>query len=59
VLAVAGDEDKVTPVAGLRQIADGVADGRLVVIPKAGHLSNLEDATSFNAALMSFLQAEP
>jgi len=56
VLAIAGDEDKVTPVAGARQIAEGVADGRLVVIPKAGHLSNLEDSPAFNGALLSFLQ---
>jgi pimeloyl-ACP methyl ester carboxylesterase len=56
VLAIAGEEDQVTPVAGARQIADGVPDGRLVVIPEAGHLSNLEDAESFNRALVSFLQ---
>jgi 3-oxoadipate enol-lactonase len=56
VLAIAGDEDQITPVAGARQIADGVADGRLVVIPKAGHLSNLEDEQAFNGALLSFLQ---
>jgi 3-oxoadipate enol-lactonase len=55
VLAIAGDEDQVTPVAAARQIADGVAEGRLVVIPKAGHLSNLEDVKSFNGALTSFL----
>lgn len=58
VLAIAGDEDQVTPVAGARQIADGVADGRLVVIPKAGHLSNLEDVQSFNEAVTSFLERD-
>jgi 3-oxoadipate enol-lactonase len=56
VLAIVGEEDEVTPVSGARQIADGVADGRLIVIPEAGHLSNLEDASSFNRALTSFLQ---
>jgi 3-oxoadipate enol-lactonase len=56
VLAIVGDEDRVTPVAGARQIADGVPDGRLVVIPRAGHLSNLEDAPAFNEALLAFLQ---
>ena len=56
VLAIVGDEDQITPVAGASQIADGVADGRLVVIPRAGHLSNLEDAPAFNRALSSFLQ---
>jgi pimeloyl-ACP methyl ester carboxylesterase len=57
VLSIAGDEDEVTPVAGARQIADGVPDGRLVVIRRAGHLSNLEDAPAFNEALLSFLLA--
>ncbi len=56
VLAIAGDEDRVTPVAGAQQIAAGVADGRLVVLRKAGHLSNLEDPVAFNEALLSFLQ---
>ncbi len=58
VLAIAGDEDGVTPVAGARQIADGVQDGRLVVIPNAGHLSNLEDVQSFNRALLPFVQSQ-
>ncbi|MEX2048116.1 MAG: alpha/beta hydrolase [Gemmatimonadota bacterium] len=56
VLAIAGEEDQVTPVEGARQIAEGVVDGRLVVIPKAGHLSSLEDASAFNSALLSFLE---
>ena len=42
VLAVAGSEDEVTPVAGLRQIADGVPDGRLVVLDGVAHLAPAE-----------------
>lgn len=56
VLAIVGAEDQVTPEAGARQIADGVPNGRLVVIPKAGHLSNLEDPRAFNQALADFLR---
>jgi 3-oxoadipate enol-lactonase len=55
VLAIAGEEDTLTPTAGARQIAEGVPNGRLVVIPRAGHLSNLEDPGAFNDALSSFL----
>ncbi|GMV05942.1 MAG: alpha/beta hydrolase [Gemmatimonadota bacterium] len=55
VLALAGDEDTLTPVAEARRIAEGVADGRLVVLPGAGHLSNLETPDAFNEALLSFL----
>lgn len=55
VLALVGEEDTLTPVAEARKIAEGVPDGRLVVIPGAGHLSNLESPEAFNEALTSFL----
>lgn len=55
VLAVAGDEDTLTPVAEARRIAEGVSDGRLVVLPGAGHLANLETPGAFNEALSDFL----
>jgi pimeloyl-ACP methyl ester carboxylesterase len=55
VLVIVGEEDTLTPVGESRKIAEGVNDGRLVVIPGAGHLSNLEDPDSFNEALKSFL----
>lgn len=57
VLALAGEEDGITPVTEARRIAEGVPTGRLAVIPRAGHLSSLEDPASFNNALKSFLDA--
>ncbi len=42
VLAVAGAEDEVTPTAGLREIADGVRDGRLVELDDVAHLAPAE-----------------
>lgn len=42
VLAVAGAEDPATPPACLREIAEGVPDGRLLVIEGAAHLSCAE-----------------
>lgn len=42
VLAVAGSEDQPTPVAGLRLVADGVKDGRLVVLDRVAHLAPIE-----------------
>lgn len=56
VLALVGEEDTLTPPAEARKIAEGVPDGRLVVIPGAGHLSNLESPEAFNEALLSFLE---
>jgi 3-oxoadipate enol-lactonase/4-carboxymuconolactone decarboxylase len=42
VLAVAGALDQVTPPADLAQLADGVADGRLVVLDDVAHLAPAE-----------------
>lgn len=42
VLAVAGASDVPTPPDGLRRIADGVRDGRLVVLDRVGHLAPAE-----------------
>jgi pimeloyl-ACP methyl ester carboxylesterase len=36
-----------------------VPGSRLEVIPKAGHLSNLEAPVAYNAALRSFLDGLP
>jgi 3-oxoadipate enol-lactonase / 4-carboxymuconolactone decarboxylase len=42
VLAIAGAEDVPTPPDGLRSIASGVKDGRLVVLGGVGHLAPAE-----------------
>jgi 3-oxoadipate enol-lactonase/4-carboxymuconolactone decarboxylase len=42
VLAVAGEADQPTPVESLRAIADGVVDGRLVVLDGVAHLAPAE-----------------
>jgi pimeloyl-ACP methyl ester carboxylesterase len=55
VLALVGEEDELTPPSDARRIADGVPQGRLTVIPKAGHLANLEAPGFFEEALRGFL----
>ena len=52
VLAIAGQQDSAHETT--RAIAEGVRDGRFVSIPRAGHLSNLEQPEKFNAALREF-----
>jgi pimeloyl-ACP methyl ester carboxylesterase len=54
-LIVAGDEDIVTPKALAEEMQSAVAGSTLAIIAGAGHLSNLEDPTAFNAALAQFL----
>jgi len=55
VLVLVGEEDTLTPAAEARKIAEGVPNGRLVLLPDVGHLSNLEGPESFNGALRAFL----
>ncbi len=42
VLAIAGAHDVPTPPASLQEIADGVSDGRFVVLPDTAHLPPAE-----------------
>jgi 3-oxoadipate enol-lactonase len=55
-LIIVGEEDVVTP----RPLAEGmhraIAGSELVGIAEAGHLANLEQPDSFNAALAGFLE---
>ncbi|WP_333486042.1 alpha/beta fold hydrolase [Rothia kristinae] len=54
VLAVAGAEDPATPPACLREIAEGVPDGRLLVIEGAAHLACAEKPREVAEALSGF-----
>lgn len=58
-LIVVGEEDAATPPDGAKRTADRIAGARLVVIPGAGHLSNLEAPAEFTAALRDFLAGLP
>jgi 3-oxoadipate enol-lactonase len=57
VLAVAGDRDQPFMVEGARVLADGVAYGRLVVMPGLTHLPSLEAPEAFDRILLDFLDA--
>ena len=54
-LVVVGEEDVLTPQADAQFLAGGIAGSELVVLPHAGHLSNLETPDVFSAALAQFL----
>jgi 3-oxoadipate enol-lactonase len=54
-LVIVGDEDGVTPPEASRKMHEHVGGSSLVVIPEAGHLSNLEAPAEFNEALAPFL----
>lgn len=54
-LMIVGEEDTVTPRATAEEMHRGIAGSELVAIPAAGHLTNLEQPTAFDAALARFL----
>jgi len=56
-VVLAGDHDSVTPPADAQAMADSIPNAKLVQIPQAGHLSNLENPKAFDAALRTFLEA--
>lgn len=54
-LIIVGENDGVTPPDASRKMHEHIAGSRLVVIPEAGHLSNIEAPEAFNGALAEFL----
>jgi len=55
VLVVAGDDDQITPAAGMEEMARAIPGAQFTVIPGSGHLSPLEQPQAVNAALNAFL----
>lgn len=58
-LAIVGEEDRLSPPSEVESMIAAIPNGRLVRIPGAGHLSNLEQPEAFNAALLAFLDQLP
>ena len=54
-LVVVGDEDSLSPVEAAQAMADALPQGRLAVVPGAGHLSAVEDPQAFGSAVTGFL----
>jgi len=54
-LVLVGEEDTLTPPDAAREMAAGIRGARLVTIPAAGHLANLEVPEMFNASLLDFV----
>jgi pimeloyl-ACP methyl ester carboxylesterase len=56
-LVMVGTEDGITPLADAEAMQAGIARSRLVLLPQAGHLSNLETPDAFSRAVADFLQS--
>jgi pimeloyl-ACP methyl ester carboxylesterase len=58
-LVLVGEQDGITPPDKAKVLADSIPNARLVSIPDAGHLANLENESAFNAAVREFLGSTP
>lgn len=54
-LILVGEEDTLTPPEFSRKMHEHIGGSRLVVIPEAGHISNMETPDAFSGALAEFL----
>jgi 3-oxoadipate enol-lactonase len=54
-LVVAGEEDAIIQCEDSRELADSIPGSHFMQIPQSGHLSNLENPSEFNRALLGFL----
>jgi len=56
-LLLVGDQDPVTPLSWQQQIAAGISDSRIRIIPNTAHMTMLESPAAFNTAVLEFLAA--
>ena len=56
-LVICGEDDPGTPPAMAREIHENLPGSKLVLIPQAAHLSNIEQPAAFNRALAEFLSS--
>lgn len=54
-LIIAGEEDTIIPRTDAGAMHEGIGQSQLVVLPRAGHLGNLEAPAAFNEAMYGFL----
>jgi len=57
ILVIVGADDPGTPVSMAQEIHDNAPGSKLVVLPQAAHLANLEQPEGFTRAMEEFLAA--
>jgi pimeloyl-ACP methyl ester carboxylesterase len=58
-LLIWGDADARSPLGVARQFQEAIPHAELVLIPGAGHISNLEQPGLFNDAVRKFCRDHP
>jgi 3-oxoadipate enol-lactonase len=56
-LVMVGADDPGTPVAASQAIHERIEGSKLVILPSASHLGNIEQAELFNTTLVAFLES--
>ena len=57
-LIMVGEDDPGTPVSASKAIHERISNSKLVILPSARHLSNVEQSEAFNANLLAFLKSQ-
>jgi len=55
-LIIVGREDPIRPVADAEFMHDGIRSSRLEIIEDAAHMTNMEQAATFNNAMLDFVR---
>jgi 3-oxoadipate enol-lactonase len=55
-LIMVGEDDPGAPISASEAMHERISNSKLVILPSARHLSNVEQTEAFNAALLSFLK---
>jgi pimeloyl-ACP methyl ester carboxylesterase len=55
VLVLAGEDDQITPAAGMREMAGAIPAAQFALIPDAGHITPLEQPVIVSSAVADFL----
>lgn len=54
-LILVGEDDPACPVSAAKALYNGIDGSKLVIVPKAAHLPNIEQTTQFNTVLNEWL----
>ncbi len=55
-LVISADEDGISPPDEARAMQAAIPGSRVAILPRAGHMSNLENPAAWNAAVLAFLR---
>jgi aminoacrylate hydrolase len=56
VLVIGSEDDMLVPVRCSRELANGLPDATLVLMPRGGHAVNITEAPAFDSHLIGFLE---